>query len=383
MAAVIASQMLTVAVGWQVYELTRRPLDLGFVGLAQFAPALGLSLVTGHVADRFDRRRIVTLCHLATASCAIALFFLARAHAGMGAIYALVVVLGVARAFSGPAGHALLPLLVPKEDFPGAVALSSSNFQIGLIAGPALGGILYGATKQAAPVYAVCAVLSLTASSLVFLTRARGTPDRKATSIESVLAGVTYVWKNKLLLGAVSLDLFAVLLGGAVALLPIFARDILKTGPWGLGILRSAPAVGAAIVGLVLARWPLRRKAGPAMLACVALFGAATVIFGLSKSFALSLAALLVLGASDMVSVFVRQVLVQLATPDEMRGRVAAVNLVFIGASNELGEFESGVTAAWLGVIPAVVVGGVGTMLVVTIWCLLFPDLRRADQLLR
>jgi MFS family permease len=308
---------------------------------------------------------------------------MAQVRASTAAIYGLLVVLGVARAFAGPAGHALLPLVVPKEDLPGAVALSSSNFQIGLIAGPALGGIFYGLVKQAAPVYATCAALSLVAASLSFSVRARGAPEKKAASLESVLAGVRYVWNNKLLLGAISLDLFAVLLGGAVALLPIFARDILKTGPWGLGLLRSAPAIGAAIVGLALARWPLTRRAGPAMLACVAIFGAATVAFGLSKSFTISLVALLVIGASDMVSVFVRQVLVQLATPDEMRGRVAAVNLVFIGASNELGEFESGVTAAWLGVIPAVVVGGLGTMIVVALWAILFSDLRRADRLLR
>ena len=381
--SMIAAQMQSVAVGWEVYARTHRPLDLGYVGLAQFLPAIGLSLVTGHVADRFDRRRIVMITNVVMLSCAALLFALAYDPAGpVWPIYAVLLVIGSARAFAAPAHQALLPHLVPAEHFGNAVAWSSSIWSVGMVIGPALGGLFYGAVHSAAPVYAACAVTYACAFALLASMRVRtGRMEKRATSWTTVLAGIHYVWANKLVLGAISLDLFAVLLGGAVALLPMFARDILDIGPWGLGILRSAPALGAASMAMFLAYRPLKRHAGPMMFACVAIFGVATIVFGLSTSFFVSLAALVVIGASDMVSVFVRQQLVLLATPEEMRGRVTAVNMVFIGASNELGEFESGVTAAWLGAVRAVVAGGVGTIVVVGTWCALFPALRKVDRL--
>ena len=387
--ATIASQVQGVAVGWQVYEHTHRALDLGYVGLAQFAPAMGLSLVTGHVADVFDRRRIVALCNLGLAACSLLLFFLAReGNPSVTLIYAVLVLVGVARAFSGPASQSLLPRIVPESVFPSAVALGSSIMQAARIVGPALGGVYYGALHAAAPVYATCAGMSLAAMACYAAMRVRAVPPAPKNAVDAgparskvVLAGVHYVWRNKILLGAISLDLFAVLLGGAVALLPVYARDILSVGPWGFGLLRSAPAIGGVLTGILLAYRPVRRRAGLMMFACVALFGASTIVFGVSRAFPLSLAALLVVGASDMVSVFVRQTLVQLTTPDEMRGRVSAVNLVFVGASNELGEFESGLTAQWLGAVPAVIAGGVGTLVVVAIWMALFPSLREVDRL--
>jgi MFS family permease len=381
--SILASQMQSVAVGWQVYETSHRALDLGYVGLAQFLPAAGLSLVTGHVADRVDRRRVVMACHVALAVCSALLYFVSRAGAhDVWLIYAVLVLVGTARAFMGPASQALLPHLVPTEEFGSAVAWGSSTWQITMIVAPAAGGVFYGATGSATPVYATCAALCLAAVALLALMRVKtGRAEKRATSWTTVLAGIRYVFENKLVLGATSLDLFAVLLGGAVALLPIFARDILATGPWGLGILRSAPAVGAALTAIALAIKPLQRRAGRIMFACVALFGAATIVFGVSHSMALSVVALFVIGASDMVSVFVRQQLVILATPEAMRGRVSAVNMVFIGASNELGELESGVTAQWLGAVPAVIAGGVGTLAVVAIWAFLFPQLRDVDRL--
>jgi len=381
--AILASQMQSVAVGWQVYEKTHRALDLGYVGLAQFLPAAGLSLVTGHVADRFDRRRVVMTCHVALALCSALLFLVARTGSrDVLPIYAILLLVGTARAFMAPAGQALLPHLVPTEQFGNAVAWSSSTWQIAMIIAPAAGGIFYGATGSATPVYATCACISVGTVTLLALMRVKtGRSEKRATSWTTVLAGIRYVFENKLVLGATSLDLFAVLLGGAVALLPIFARDILATGPWGLGILRSAPAVGAALTAILLAMKPLQRRAGRIMFACVALFGVATIAFGMSHSMVLSVVALFVIGASDMVSVFVRQQLVILATPEAMRGRVSAVNMVFIGASNELGELESGVTAQWLGAVPAVIAGGIGTLAVVAIWSFLFPQLRDVDRL--
>jgi MFS family permease len=379
MCGVIALQMQSVAVGWDVYAATHRPLDLGFVGLAQFAPALLLSLVAGHTADRFDRKRILAVCYVGIGLLAAGLFFL-EPTAGVAPLYALLVLLGCARAFAAPAGQAFLPDLVPKEELARVVAQGSSVFQVGLVIGPALGGVAYGAIGRRT--YLVCAVLALAAAVLVSLIRAprakRAPPSARAAAL---FAGVRYVRENKVVLGAISLDLFAVLLSGAVALLPIFARDILMAGPWGLGALRSAPAIGAALTGLALARFPIRRSAGKVMLVCVAIFGLATILFGLSRSLALSLVALAVTGAADMVSMVVRGTLVQLATPEEMRGRVSAVNAVFIGASNELGELESGLTAAWLGVVPSVVLGGVGTIVVTAIWALAFRDLARVDRL--
>ena len=383
-ALIVATQMLSVAVGWQVYEITHEALALGFTGLALFLPGFVCALPAGHVADRYDRRTVLAGCHVGVTVSAVALAVLS--HAGPRSllpIYATLVALGTIRAFSGPAGQALAPSLVDKTQLARAVALGSSAWQLAMIVGPSVGGVLYAATGQAWVVYLVCAALAATACACV-LAMGPG-PEappraRPSASLDTLLAGLRYVWSDKLILGAVSLDLFAVLLGGAVALLPIFARDILHVGPWGLGILRSAPAVGAASVAFGLANAPLRRRAGALMFAAVAVYGVATIAFGLSRSFALSVGALLALGAADMVSVVVRATLIQTHTPDEMRGRVGAVNLVFIGASHELGDFESGVLAAWLGPVVAVVVGGVGTLLVVLVWALSFRDLARVDR---
>ena len=381
MLSVLGTQMQSVAIGWQIYAVTGRPLDLAWVGLAQFLPAVCLSLVTGHVADRVQRRRILVGCHAAMAVLSAALFMLARGDTTrVGPIYLVLVGIGTARAFQGPAGQSIVPSLVPAEHFPNAVAWGSSLWQVATVLGPTLGGFAYAAFGPAA-VYAVASVCSLGACLLVAAIRAAQVRPTGTTTRSSVLAGVRYVVSNPIVLGAISLDLFAVLLGGATALLPVYARDILVLGPWALGVLRSAPAAGAAVTGVLLARWPIERAAGRKMLACVAIFGVATIVFGFSRNFALSLVALVVIGASDMVSVVVRSALVQLATPDSMRGRVSAVNMVFIGASNELGEFESGVTAQWLGAVPSVVLGGVATLAIVAIWAACFPKLRRVNRL--
>jgi MFS family permease len=381
--SMLAMQMQSVAIGWQIYAITRRPVDLAWVGLAQFLPAAALSLVTGHAADRFDRRAILLSCHGAMAALSIGLLAFTRARAvHVAPIYAVLVGVGVARAFLGPANQSILPMLVPEEHFANAVAWSSSFMQAAMVFGPMLGGVVYAARGGPAAVYAAAACASLGALALVAVvhpTRARA--SRAPATRASLLAGVRYVWSTPIVLGAISLDLFAVLLGGATALLPVYARDILRLGPWALGALRSAPAAGAAVTGVALAVWPIERRAGVKMFSCVAFFGVMTIVFGLSRSFALSLAALVVAGAADMVSVFVRFSLLQLATPDTMRGRVSAVNMVFIGASNELGEFESGLTAQWIGAVPSVVMGGIGTLLVVAIWAWRFPELRRVDRL--
>ena len=375
--------MQSVAVGWQVYELTHRPIDLGYVGLAQFLPAIGLSLFTGHAADRFDRRRVILVCQLGVALCAALLVACALLHVRRVAIiYAILVLFGTARAFSGPASSALLTHVVPVEAFPNAVAWSSTVWQAATVAGPALGGVLYGVSRGPATVYGVAGSFALAAFALVGTMRVRtGRMEHGATSLSTLFAGVRYVFSRKLVLGTLSLDLFAVLLGGSVALLPIFARDILLPGPRGLGLLRSAPALGAAAMAALLAFRPLTRRAGVMMLASVTVFGVATIVFGASRSFWLSIAALAIAGAADMVSVVIRATLVQIATPPAMRGRVSAVSQVFIGASNELGEFESGVTAAWLGAVRATIVGGVATCGVVGIWSYLFPVLRAVDRI--
>jgi MFS family permease len=374
-------QMQSVAVGWHVYSLTQRPLDLGYVGLAQFLPSLVLSLVTGDTADRHDRRHILLGCYVTMVTGALLLFGLTRLGVTQTwPLYVVLVLIGTARAFAGPAGQSLVTHLVPAEHLSGAVAWNSTVFQVGTIVGPSVGGLLYDAVN-AQGVYATCAVLMAGAAIMLALMKVRtGRMEQGAPSWQRLLAGMRYVWRQKVVLGAISLDLFAVLLGGATALMPIYAQDILHTGPWGLGMLRSAPAVGAAVIAAALAVFPLRRNAGVTMLACVALFGVATVVFGVSRNLVLSVVALGVLGATDMVSVVVRQTLVQLATPPEMRGRVSAVNMVFIGASNELGDFESGLTAEWFGVVPAVVLGGVGTCVVVGLWAWLFPELRRVAR---
>jgi MFS family permease len=379
----VAGLMISVAVGWEVYERTHDPLALGLVGLFQFLPAILLSLVTGHVADRFDRRRVVGVCYGALFAIAVLLALQSRLtrHA-VWPTYAMMAMFAVARAFAGPAAQAIVPDLVPAEIFSRAVAWNSMIFQAASILGPALGGWIFGFLGGAGKVYACSAALYVVATCLVAAMRLRtGRMETKAMSLETLLAGVVYVWKKKIILGSVSLDLFAVLFGGAVALLPVYAHDILKVGPLGLGILRTAPAVGASTMAIVIAYRPLKRRVGATMLACVALFGLATVVFGLSRSFALSLAALVVVGAADMVSVVVRHTLVQVATPGAMRGRVSAVNQVFIGASNELGELESGVTASWFGTVPAVVLGGVAAVVVVVVYAFRFPELRQAETL--
>jgi MFS family permease len=381
--AVLAMQMQSVAIGWQVYDLTHRPFDLGLVGLAQFVPAISLSLVAGQTADRYDRRAILRICHLGQALCSMLLCAQAGyAIASPAPIYAILILMGIARAFSAPASQALLPHLVPTEHFSNAVTWGTSVRQVSTIIGPAVGGLIYGVAKGAWPVYGVCAALSLLAFAWTSLIETRtGRLQKESPTLHTLLAGVRYVWREKIVLGCISLDLFAVLLGGAVALLPVYARDILHVGPLGLGFLRTAPAVGAASMGGLLAYRPLRKKAGDTMLVAVAIFGVATIVFGLSRSFALSLFALAASGAADMVSVVIRLTLVQLSTPAAMRGRVSAVNMAFVNASNELGEFESGITAALWGAVPAVLIGGVGTCVVVALWSWLFPELRRLDGL--
>ena len=380
---VLALEMQSVAVGWQVYDITHRPIDLGYVGLAQFLPGFALFLFGGHAADLFDRRKLLSWCYLGFGLCSAMLLAISwRAPRSVHLIYVVLVLLGVIRSFNWPASRALLPQLVPEEHFPNAVAWNASTFQIATIAGPALGGIAYAAFRGAEAVYAGSIAASIVA---IFMTvRIRPRPQmvpKEPVSLRTVLAGFRYIWHKKLILGSISLDMFAVLLGGAVALLPVYAREILHAGPWGLGLLRSAPAVGAAVMAIVVAHRPIRRRAGMTMLICVAGFGVFTIVFGISRSLILSLVTLFLVGASDMVSVIVRATLVQIATPDEMRGRVNAIDMLFIGVSNELGEFESGLTAQWFGTVPAVVLGGIGTLVVIATWTVLFPELRRADQL--
>jgi len=379
----VASEMQAVAIAWQVYALTHRPLDLGLVGLAQFLPGILLFLVTGQAADRYPRQRILEACRAGFSLCSVLLLWLTlRGVSHVAVIYAVLVLNGVVRAFNGPAAQAFLPLLVPVEDFPNAVAWNSSSVQASMIAGPVAGGLLYGWAASPVPVYGCAAVGCLIALLLLAAIRIPGSnAARLPQSYRMALEGLRYIGRNRMILGAISLDLFAVLLGGAVALLPVYAREILKVGASGLGILRGAPGLGAVAMAVVLAHWPLRRHAGSIMMWCVCGFGVFTVIFGLSRNLALSLVALTLIGACDMVSVVVRHTLVQLWTPDEMRGRVSAVNVVFIGASNEVGQFESGITAQWFGTVPAVVLGGLGTILIVALWARWFPALRQVDEL--
>jgi MFS family permease len=380
--ATAASEMQAVGVAWQIYGLTGRPLDLGLVGLAQFLPGVILFLVAGHAADRYPRRRILMICWAAFACCSFSL--LALSLHGLRAvwpIYAVLLANGVVRAFNTPAAQAFIPQLVPAEDFPNAISWGSSVFQAALSLGPLLGGLIYGFTGSPVPVYCCAAAAYLCGLALLSTVHVSIAPRPRGVSMDVLLGGIRYIWRHKILLGAISLDLFAVLLGGAVALLPVYAGDILKIGARGLGILRAGPGIGAVLTAILIAHHPLRRKVGAAMLWCVCGFGLMTIVFGLSRDLALSLAALVLIGACDMVSVIVRHTLVQLRTPDEMRGRVSAVNTVFIGASNEVGQFESGITAQWLGTVPAVVAGGIGTIVIVALWAWLFPALRDADEL--
>ena len=384
--ATAGSQMLMVAIGWQMYDLTGSAWDLGLVGLYQFAPALLFTLVAGHVADRVHRGRIVAVCILVQAVVAAVLVlaadgpFLGEAWVSRGLLLGVSVVLGLTRAFQMPAQQALTPLLLPAHLLPRGLAFSSVGMQVAIIGGPAIGGLVYALGASAA--YGACGLAFAVSAVLVFLLRYRHTPPRaEPVTLRSVMAGVAFVWERKVLLGAVSLDLFAVLLGGATALLPMFAKDILMVGPWGLGLLRGAPAVGALVMSLVLTRWPLRSKVGRSMFLAVGLYGVCMLVFGLSTSFLLSMLVLAISGGADTVSVVVRQTLVQLETPDEMRGRVSAVNSIFIGASNQLGEFESGATAALMGPVGSVVLGGVGTLLIAAWWMRLFPTLAQRDRL--
>lgn len=392
---ILGAEAQSVAVAWQVYQITHSALDLGLTGLALFLPGLFFMLAAGHAADRYDKRKIILCCYGLQAVCTAVLLWLSLSDWALRGgrvwpIYAVLVGIGLGRAFSGPAASAMLPSLVPKDHFVNAVTWGATVYQTANMSGPAVGGLLFtlplmGALarwKGAPLVYVFTLAMLMGFIMLVGMIRTpmvRG--EKKAFSVRTVLAGLEYVWRTKLLLGSISLDLFAVMLGGAVALLPIFATDILHAGPRGLGLLRAMPSVGALAVSLTMVVRPIKRQAGALMLTCVAIFGAATVVFGLSKSMWVSLVALVVVGASDMVSVVIRSSMLQLATPPEMRGRVSAVNWLFVGASNEFGEFESGVTAQWWGAVPAVVIGGIGSLVVTLAAAGLFPDLRRADAL--
>ncbi len=377
----LAAQMMTVAVGWQVYSVTRDPLDLGLIGLSQFLPFILLILPAGYAADHLDRRRIVTSCYVVQAiSAGLLLTLTLTGMRSIQLVFAVMVLLGISRAFSMPTGQALLPNVVPPEDFNQAVALSSSSMHIATVFGPVIGGVLF--LGGAEYVYGTAGLLLLasTAMSLGIRTGGRSSGLREPVNLEALMSGLRFVRSKPVVLGAISLDLFAVLFGGATALLPAYASDILHVGPVGLGFLRTAPGVGAALCALVIAYAPISRHVGRWMFGSVAVFGVATIIFGASTTFEVSLAALVVLGAADMVSVYIRHLLVQLETPDAIRGRVSAVSAVFIGASNELGEFESGVTASWWGVVPAVVVGGIASVAVAGIWMWLFPVLAKMQS---
>jgi MFS family permease len=376
-----ASQMLMLAIGWHMYDLTASAWDLGLVGLFQFAPAVATTLIAGHVADRHHRARLVAICLAVQACAAIFLAVASTTHsASREMLLALSALLGALRPFQMSAQQALVPTLVPASLLSRAMAFSSSGMQASIIGGPAIGGFLFAAGVNA--VYFTCAALFCAASAMCLLVRYEHAPNpREPVSIHTLLAGARFIGSSRLLLGAVSLDLFAVLLGGATALLPIFAKEILHVGPQGLGLLRSAPGMGALLVGITLARFPIMRGVGTKLLVSVAVYGAAMIAFGLSTSFYLSLAVLAVSGGADMLSVVIRQTLVQLETPNHMRGRVAAVNTLFIGASNQLGEFESGVTAAVLGPVGSVVMGGVGTILVSLAWGRLFKPLAARETL--
>ncbi|HWY20673.1 MAG TPA: MFS transporter [Candidatus Acidoferrum sp.] len=380
---VAAVEMQAVAVGWQVYDITKRALDLGLVGLAQFLPGILLFLVSGHTSDRFERRKVLSICYAGYALCSgLLLFIVERGVHSVKPIYAVLILLGVVRSFNGTASRSILPQLVPEEHFANAVAWNATTFQAATILGPSLGGILYAFFRGPSAVYAGAMLTAV--GALLSMFRIKTHPQvrrREPMTTKTVLAGLHFIWREKMILGAISLDLFAVLLGGAVALLPVYAREILHTGPWGLGLLRTAPGAGAALMAVALAHRPLRGRAGPTLLWSVAGFGICTILFGVSTSLVLSLISLVCLGAADMVSVIIRATLVQLRTPDEMRGRVMAVDMVFIGTSNELGQFESGLTAHWFGTVPAVLLGGVGTLAVIALWAWRFPDLRRAGKM--
>ncbi|KQW75029.1 MFS transporter [Devosia sp. Root413D1] len=377
----VAFQGSAVAIGWLIYDRTRNPFDLGLVGLFQFLPMLVLTFLAGHVADQFDRRQIGLVCQVIEA---ITMGFIAlgiwQGWLPTWGVFAAVTVLGAAQAFERPSMAALLPGIVPTAQLQSAVATSTSVMQTALIIGPALGGILYG-FGDVVP-FLASGVLFLVASyNVLKIDKPTTLPARAPMTFESVFAGVVFIKSKPVMLGSISLDLFAVLLGGATAMLPVYARDILHAGPWALGFLRMAPAIGAVVMSLLLARFPLQHRVGIKMLWAVAIFGVATIVFAYSTNIVLSVVMLIILGASDTVSVVVRSSLVQLLTPDHMRGRVNAVNSLFIGTSNQLGEFRAGVFAGFMGPVAAVAFGGIGTLAVVLLWSRLFPALRKVDTL--
>ena len=380
--ASLATQAQAVAVGWQIYAITHSALALGYAGLMPFIPILCFLLPSGSLADGADRRLIMGLASMVQGGVSALFLTLTLRHVHTAwPFYIVLLLLGSGRALGWPARQSFLPLLVPQGRFTQAISWNSAAFQTATILGPALGGVLY--LLGAATVYATCAVTMIAVAIATFRISISGrakTATSGPSGFRRLIAGVEYVWSNPLLLGGMTLDFFAVLLGGATALLPIYARDILHIGPSGLGLLRAAPALGAALVGILLGHAPIREKSGKKMFGCVTLFGIATIVFGLSRSFTLSMLALAVMGAADMVSVYVRATIAQLATPDEMRGRVSAVNGIFVSGSNELGEFESGLTAHWWGSVAAVVVGGIGTLVVVVFGWRLFPTLRDIED---
>lgn len=379
--AYFAIQIISVAVGWQIYDLTRDPFDLGLIGLFQFLPSLVLILVTGSVADRYNRRMIMGVCMVVSTLCAVALLMLTVSGLfSPWPVYAILVVFGIERAFLAPASQSLAPNLVPPEDLPNAIAWNSTSWQTAMIVGPVAGGLIYG-FGSIAP-YGVGVCFFAAAALMVFaIPKPAARSKAPVQSWKTITAGFRYIKAEKVVLGAISLDLFAVLLGGAVALMPVFARDILDLGPWGLGLLRAAPGVGAVGMAIWLAAHPIRHRAGILMFTGVALFGLGTMVFGLSATPWVSVGALVVMGAADMISVYVREILITLWTPDELRGRVNAVNMVFVGASNELGEFRAGMMASGFGAVFAVAFGGAGTLLVSVLWALGFPQLRKIDTL--
>jgi MFS family permease len=351
--------------------------------LAQFLPGILLFPISGHASDRFERSKVLSVCYAGYSVCfALLLALTERGVPSIRSIYVVLVLIGIVRSFNSTASRSILPQLVPQEHFPNAVAWNASIFQAATILGPSFGGIVYAAFNGPSAVYLIAMVTGIgaTISSFRIKPEVKARP-REPMTMKTVFAGLHYIWSKKLVLGAISLDLFAVLLGGAVALLPVYAREILHTGPWGLGLLRTAPGVGAAVMAVLLAHRPLRGKSGPTLLWAVAGFGVFTIVFGVSRSLTVSLIALFLLGASDMISVIIRATLTQLATPDEMRGRVTAVDMIFIGTSNEFGQFESGITAQWFGTVPAVILGGVGTLVVIALWGWWFPELRHAGDL--
>ncbi len=380
LAATTGYQMLALLIGWKIYELTGSAFDLGLVGLIQFVPAVVLTLLIGHAADRYDRKLIVRAAQVvyALAATLITVAMLADVLS-RDLLFVAVFMLGCARAFELPTGHSLVPALVPPRLLSRAVAAWTSANQVAVICGPALGGVIFAV--QPVAVAALCVAFFLGSVTLVSLMRVQGrVASREPPTFRSVLAGFEYIRTRKRLLGVITLDLFVVVLGGATALLPIFAKDILMVGPVGLGLLRSAPAAGALITAILLSRFPVERHIGRKMFAVVAIYGVATTVFALSSWFPLSLLALAILGASDAVSIVIRFTLVQLETPDDMRGRVSAINYLFVGSSNTLGEFESGAVAAWLGAIPSVLIGGIGSLVIAATWMGLFPDLRKIDR---